>query len=674
MTTPLPLPTDYNPETFMLVKTTEYGTFHESRRAARLAAELVTNGAPADLALAARVLDAALACQERDPADPHCGNFYWMREDSVVEDLNAVEFVLEALIPMMLDHGERLSPQMRARVREAIRLGLDEIARLDVLVAYTNITALDILNTCLGGQLLDDAGIAARGQRKLVDWMQYTTRHGHPLEYNSPTYTRVTLRALKELADRVQHAETRQRARAMAARLALSVALHIHGDGARRGTGRWAGPHSRAYQPSVVGETPPEVEMLRAWLADGTAPAWVGELFHALPDRFQVTETAERDRHIALTTYHTPGYALGTATSSFHPQSDVCMVHYRRPHGADAAPDRPGVLYTRYVLNDKWFGDAYHPTDRTRTRNLPDEGDFYGAQEQNRAIGVYAAPLPLHCASAKLAFIWTQRAHIDEIWIGEQRVETLPAAATPADVIVIGSGDAYMAVRPLHVTPLGRETPVQLVERDGDLVLELYNYRGPEKRFWEMRWPQAFYKGRAICAFYLETAERGEYADGAALARAVAAGDITSQLDAPFTFAGQGERLARFAYARDGQTLGIEVDLMLWQLRRRWTERGELGWPMLDAPFAGESADGHVRLADAELRCDAGPGWLVALPEGNLYIGGSRSVAETTVTLTTPNGTYSATGVAPVVESPASGEIEPHGGLLDEQYLPKQGC
>ena len=128
MADPLPLPDNFNPQTFMLAKTTEFGTFHESRAAAGLAARLVANGTPQDLALAEKVLDAALNCQERREGDPHIGNFVWMREDEVVQDLNAVEFVLEHLIPMMIRHANRLAPATQTRVIESIRLGLEETA------------------------------------------------------------------------------------------------------------------------------------------------------------------------------------------------------------------------------------------------------------------------------------------------------------------------------------------------------------------------------------------------------------------------------------------------------------------------------------------------------------------------------------------------------------------
>ncbi len=572
MTAPLTLPENYNPETYMLSKTTEFGLFHETRQAARLAMNLLANGAPEDLALAEKVLNALLVCQELDPNDPHFGNFYWMREDSHVEDLNAVEFNLESLIPMMLHHADRLPADLQQRVLDSIRLGLEEIRRLDVLIAYTNITALDILNTCLGGELLEDAPLLARGRNKLAAWLAYTNYHGHPLEYNSPTYTSVSLRALKRLVDFAKDQEVKRLAGEMAGKLGLSVLLHIH-----LGTGRWAGPHGRAYQPSVVCETPPEIEMVRAWLADGTIPASMAPLLDARPASFQVVETAERERKLAITTYHSESCGLGSATSAFNAQANLCMVHYRRP-----AAERPGVLYTRYLLDDKWFGDAYHATDRTKTRNLPDEGDFFSVQHERRMIGIYAPQNFRQGRSAKAVLIWTQIEQIDEIWVDGEQVNNFPHAINAGQLLVIASGDALIAVRPLTVTTLGKEAPIHLVERNGDLVLEMFNYRGPEKRFWEMNWPGAFYKGKPIASFYLEVAERKDYADAAAFANSINAGTVSQHLDAPFTYPSQGERIYRASYQQADQQIGIEIDLMAWQLKQRWTEKGELGFPRME--------------------------------------------------------------------------------------------
>lgn len=628
MTGSLPLPEGFNPATYLLAKTTEYGTFHESRQGARFARQLVANGTPQDLALAEKVLNATLRCQEARDSDPHYGNFLWMAEDEVVFDLNAVEFVLEQLIPMMIQHGGRLSTEMQSRVLESIRLGLAEIRRLDVLVAYSNITILDIVNSCLGGELLQDEMIAQRGYQKLVAWMALTDQYGISFEYNSATYTAVTLRALKELTDMVQDHETRIRARTAAARLGLSVGLHIH-----QGTGRWSGPHSRAYHPSVVGETAPEIDLVRGWSADGTVPAWVLDAIISRPPTMEVRETANTERDYTISTYHSQSFALGVSATEFGGQSNVFLAQYTHP---DVELLR--VIYSRYTLNDKWLGDSYHTTDRTKSRNLMDEGRFLGVQNENRAIGLYAPGNLGLCSSAKANLVWSGCELIDEIWIGANRVDLLPVTVEPGQVIVIGSGDIFMAVWPLTLTDIGRDAPIRLVERAGDLVLELHNYLGPEKHFWEMRWPGAFYQGQPQCGFYAEIVERSAYPDGRTFGETVAAGELVDQADAPFVYAGKRERRWTASYARDGCEVGLEVDLMAWQLKRRWTQEGDLGWPMLESSVARQNRDGKVVVGEAVLTCGPEAGWLFANPQSKRWVAGYQGQYPAPLHLKIPDG------------------------------------
>jgi len=628
MTTPLSLPDVYNPKTHMLAKVTENGVFHETRAGASFAHRLVANGAAEDLALAEKVLGVVLGCQERRAGDPHHGNFTWMLEDDHVEDLNAVEFNLEHLIPLMLRYAGRLPAATQARVLEAIRLGLDEIRRLDVSVAYTNICLLDVLNTSLGGELLGDRVIAERGYRKLAAWMAFTDSQGIAFEWNSPTYGAVDLRALKLLADLTRDEATRIQARTAAARMGLSTALHIHA-----ATGRWAGPHGRAYHPSVVCETPPEVSLVRGWIADGTLPGWLTDALDTQPETFEISETAHAGREMGITTYHSRSFVLGTASKEYTGQSDVLMAHFVRP-GAD----RPGVLYTRYLTNDKWLGDFYHATDRTKSRNLIEEGQFYGVQSGPRAIGLYTPPRsPGVISSAKACFIITDRSSVDEISIGGRPCAALPAEAAAGEVIAIGSGGAWIAIWPLARTDLGQGAPIRLVERDGDLVLEIHNYLGPQKGFWELGWPGFFFKGRPQCGAYLELAERTNHTDASAFGRAVASGELRDVTAPAFTFVGEGERPWLVEYRRAGQTLGIEVDTMEWRLKRRWTEAGELGWPMLEAPMARQSASGRVEVGGARLECGPASAWLFASPATGRYVAGCHGLQPAPLTLTLPD-------------------------------------
>jgi len=658
----------------MLSRTTENGTFHESRSGAGLAERLVANGTPQDLAVAEKVLDATLECQELREGDPHLGNFFWMREDEAVGDLNAVEFCLERLIPMMIRHADRLPAPLQTRVLEAIRLGLAEVRSLDVNITYSNITVLDILNSCLGGELLDDSETAQRGYRKLVRWMAFTDRNGTPREFNSPTYTGVVIRALKRLVDLCQHEPTCIRARTASARLALSVGLHLH-----RGTGRWAGPHSRAYHPTVVCESRPEADAFRSWIDSGTVPSWTGDV-HDRPDApYEVTETADAALMGTCHTYHGESFCLGVATREYGGQSDVMIAHYVR-EGAE----RPGVLYTRYLVDDRWLGDFYHATDRTTSRNLMEEGRFLGVLGGPRAIGLYTPRDATSCASAKACFIFTQREMVDQIWIGNTEVSDLPADVPAGEVVVVASGSATIALRPLSRRDMGRDAPVRLVEKQGDLVLEIFNYLGPKKAFWEMRSEHPFFKGHPECGVYVELAERDEYPDAAAFGRLVSSGSFTDAADEPFVADGDAERIWTVEYVRDGVRLGIQADLMAWKLKRRWVGDQVLGWPMLDSPMAAQTDTGEVVVGNARLTCGRAPAWLYGNPETRVWAAGYHGCDARPLTLHLPVGEISVPrmgtgtvvwdrGAVSVDAIDLEGEPQVTGGRLASSSSPTHG-
>ncbi|MEM7737683.1 MAG: hypothetical protein AAF267_18040 [Deinococcota bacterium] len=633
-TRPLALPDSYNPQTYLLKNITDNGIFHESRKGAAFAAQLVANGTDQDLELAEKVLGVVLGCQERDVNDPHVGNFYWMLEDDVVQDLNAVEFCLEYLIPMMLQNRARLAKPTQTKVLEAIRLGLAEVAKLDVLVAYSNIALLDIMNTCLGGELLDDPDIRARGQHKLVDWLRFTDSNGTTFEHNSPTYTAICLKALKRIADYVPDEATVIRARTALARLGLSAFMHIH-----KGTGRWAGPHSRAYHPSILCETPPELELVQTWLNEDILPAWLEDVLNSQPPQFEVTETASADQQLALTTYQTPEFAFGVSSKEYSGQSNVISLHYTCPTSA-----KPGVVYTRYLTNEKWLGDFYHATDRSKSRNIVDEGMFYGVQHANKAIGLYTLARPAVINSAKLSFIVSGADKVDEVWLDGKHVPSNTFESDGDELVIITISEVYIAIKPLTRTQLGKTRPMRLVERGGDLVLDLYNYLGSNKSFWELDWPHFFHKGKVQCGIYMEVAKRTDYVDARAFRDHILSGTFTDDTADAFTFAGkqkagQQERCWSVSYARDGEELGIEVDLMQWQLKRRWTHAGELDWPMLEAPFAQQNATGLVECNGATLECNPASAWLYASPERDLFVAAYHGDEPSPLKLTTPTTT-----------------------------------
>ncbi len=64
-----------------------------------------------------------------------------------------MQFVLFYCIPVLCKTSDVLLLDLVAAIRRAVELGLEEIARIDVALAYTNTVLKGIANSCLGGQL-----------------------------------------------------------------------------------------------------------------------------------------------------------------------------------------------------------------------------------------------------------------------------------------------------------------------------------------------------------------------------------------------------------------------------------------------------------------------------------------------------------------------------------------
>ena len=636
---PLALPDDFDPEVNLPSRQVNGKTFHATIPGMNLAAELIENGTEADLAMAEKVLDAVFESQERRPGAPHYGNFTWEREDGAVEDMNAVHFTVMPLIKTVLRCGDAVPASLRDKALEGIRLGLEAIARIDVHLRYTTIAAADVFDTCIGGELLGDAALMARGRDKLLRWLEFTDRSGTFYEYNCPGYTGMSVERLAELAEFSGDEEIRTIARVFAARAGISALLHAHPR-----TGRWAGPFCRAYQPQIEAKGPPESGWMRSWLESGKLPGWAAA---ALEDKrlpLEVKETSDAAGQQAMTTYMEDAFALGVASKDLSSQanrfvegeSSVFIAHF-------AAGEETGVLVSKYILDEKWLGDFRTTPSRSNMQLQPDEGRFWGVQDKTRAIGLYAprvigARQP--CSGLKLALIWMRRDLVDEIWVGDEKVESLPAAVPEGATVVVGSGEMLTAVRPLTHTSLSHGAPIRLVERKGNLALEVYNYEGPAKTFWELGWPGSFYQGMPQCGFYAEVAARADYADGAAFAREVAAGDLGDEAEAPFTYdGGDEERLWKVEYGRGGRTLGIEVDLMQWKLKRRWDQGGEQGWPMLESPLARQDRDGRVEAGGAVLECGKAAAWVLASPERRCWAAAYHGPEAAALVFSVPDGT-----------------------------------
>ena len=629
------LAAQFDAERELIRHDTEEGNYYITRGTIAYARCLLHDAGPGDedCALAARMIERVLAVQERQPGNIHAGNFPWMVEDGYVADLNAVEFVLQQLCHLLLESGEKLPASTRAAIHEAMHLGLSEVARLDVGVEYTNICLLDCHNSILGGQLLGAPAWTERGSRKLDRWAAYTAASGAPREYNSPTYCGVDLTALAALAEHAADPAVQLQALLLEERLWLHVATHYHAP-----TAQLAGPHSRAYHNDVTGGRGSLKTVLYQVLGDerlmrrtpfyalrqepGQGDVEVALTTYHCPDAvralltdpahrlFAVRETADAAARLDLSTALTPDWALGVASRSYGVQADNLLLQYRK----EAEPGF-GVAYTRFILNDRRLGGAYHATDRTRSNNIADVGAFCGLHHHNKAIGVYGlTPQHEDVSSIKLDVFFAGRAGLGRVLVGDRPVEELPVELPSGVPLIVEDGAVYVGVLPLRHSNLGRGAPVRLEEDGGDLVLSTVLYEGPPKRFWEYAALSGpFYRGNVECGLVVEVATREEFPSAESFAAFLAAARL---LDVTL----DGERTIRYRSGGDDLTLRYRLSDM--EIVERQINGAPLVPAPLDARTAAQRHDGPLLLGGHRLEAprDQAANWLYTSPDGGTVV------------------------------------------------------
>ncbi len=576
---------------------TPNGVVHDARGSLAYADVLLREGGAANIARAERILGIIASMQETREHDAHYGNFRWFFEDAVVRDLNGVEFVLDALNALVREHAGVLSIAAAASIRGMIALGLREIDRLDVHPSYTNIALSDICNSVLGGEAIADPAYVDRGRRRLDEWFAFTDASGAPHEFNSTTYAAVDIARMAALAEHTRDAEIALKARIAEERLWLHSAAHYHPLLAQI-----AGPHSRSYRDGWTGaggylklalwrllgddnlrRATPYFPNGREEGHNGVAltnyhcPPYVLDLLRDKRYPFEARETSDAAGGLDVTTDITESYALGSASRSYavgHPPEPSQQQNSLHLYFARGDAPGYGALHCRYILNDKdRVADSETPLP---ARDLWDEGQHVAAQHHNRAIiayGLHARIRPVH--SYKLSVRALGVGPGSAVWCGDTPVASFPRRVRPHEPIVVAEGGVYIGIIPLAPADMGSDAPIELDVRDGVLTLDIYNYRGPAKSFWEYQsLGGAFYKGNVRNGFILEVAERGEDADLDAFRRHIAASRITDTIDdaheREITYASEGGEIA-MRYSLWDMRL-IERRLTARCTQRRWRE------------------------------------------------------------------------------------------------------
>lgn len=275
-----------------------------------------------------------------------------------------------------------------------------------------NMPAKALLGLILGGEMLGNSAAVEHGLWSLRQMAAQLSRRGVNSEFNSPTYTPLTLHAFAELAEHAENEEARELAAAIETRLWWDLAARFHPE-----TGMLAGPHSRAYTVDVLGQVTGMSSLLWFVLGDlsamspmkffepdsklvlhhcGNLPfnisqmCWFAEgeyhlsescqeLFRSKNYPFHAVATAEvgastvsASTAVRLETYLNADFSVGSSSVPFlnGVQSAPYFVTYRRnEHPWDLSD--VGTVFSKMLLNDAVPGEALHESQA---------GDNYGEQ------------------------------------------------------------------------------------------------------------------------------------------------------------------------------------------------------------------------------------------------------------------------------------------------------
>jgi hypothetical protein len=284
-----------------------------------------------------------------------------------------------------------------------------------------------------------------------------------------------------------------------------------------------------------------------------------------------------------------------------------------------------------YVEDEKRMdeGNAYPGID-SRYVHL-DEGHYWTVQNKNKVIALYQ-PKKLGTEHSKLRLncyipIYDE---IDELWVGEKKVEKFPQYANCSDTVFVKDGNTFAAIRFLAPTKLGAEHEVvfDIIEEVANprmIVISSYNYDGPKRTF------TAEEMDNTRNGFVMEVAEASDYDSFESFKKHIKASQIEEALYANGVWA--------VRYTNGKESLSIIYHLTWHEIIERKVNGKDVIIPMFLSPMVKEDRSGRIEIGRTRLSTRFGlPVWLMADEKRGTYMVMNPNNQNTPIDLKTPDG------------------------------------
>lgn len=225
-------------------------TVHEIRGSFYFAQGLLRRDNEEYTKIAHDVLYRVLPLQDINPARRTYGIWPYYLEESLEEmdvpDMNWADFIGQALLWMLKDSSDKLTDDIKMRMKDAILHACRCIKKRNCGPEYSNISIMGSFVTLFAGEMFDLPEFFDYGKKRLAVLHEYNVSNGDFREFNSPTYTFVCIEEFALIMEYIKDEECRRLASELNDLAWKSIALHYHPT-----TGQLAGPHDRAYGPFI---------------------------------------------------------------------------------------------------------------------------------------------------------------------------------------------------------------------------------------------------------------------------------------------------------------------------------------------------------------------------------------------------------------------------------------
>ncbi len=397
------------------------------------------------------------------------GNFFMFHDTKKPDDQNAVAFLCPWLCTYLLEYDDKLTDDIKERLRRSYPLCLEAIRNHNGKVSYDNIWFLKVASVAMLGLVMERPVLITDAEKQLEQWIQYVSRNGIN-EFNSTTYAAVNIAALEVLWDHVPKsavsfrkkikqvldfwyadifmnwhweadigAGTQSRAYPrdrLTGKSLVAVLIRRHGGGTR------PLPLSTFHYNFVVSDYPVS-EWLRAWIPKKSK----------LPMTLRASHGGwTKDVRVNRTLYMIPDVTLGTQ-SGYRTNGDQALP-FKITYAGSNVEERASFITPV---------PAHNPDSRTRGSIT-----FAHHQEGPRAIVLYEADMKGRRQSAYLRLVLDpseSQKMIEEILLNGKPFDRKRRQLKPGAVIAWRVGEALVAIRLLDAWGVNPEKPAALLPK-----------------------------------------------------------------------------------------------------------------------------------------------------------------------------------------------------------------